>query len=154
MKRLAALFTCLLLSMVLSSPAHAGDREDVLMAVNAYNASMRDGNTDVYVNSVLPGYIIYNGGGALLNYNPPANRSGIQTAFDAGTRFNIQHRHQEVVLYGDTAILTAYEQSTTILADGTSTAGRPFRTTMVWVKQGGTWKMAHQHQSPLLPPSP
>jgi ketosteroid isomerase-like protein len=74
-----------------------------------------------------------------------------QAAVDAGLKYNIQSRHLEISVYGDTAVTTSYGVGTVTQPDGTVNPTNN-RITRVWVKQGGQWKQVHNHLSPVRLP--
>ncbi len=63
----------------------------------------------------------------------------------------VQLRHPEVEVYGNVAVVTGYTVGTITSPDGTA---RPIanRRTVVLIKQGGQWKIAHRHLSPVRLP--
>jgi len=67
------------------------------------------------------------------------------------TKRNVQLRHPEVEVYGNVAVVTGYTVGTITSPDGTA---RPIanRRTVVLIKQGGQWKIAHRHLSPVRLP--
>jgi ketosteroid isomerase-like protein len=75
-------------------------------------------------------------------------RASWQDQFDAGFKFNFELRHLKVKVYGDAAIVTGYVMGTSTSPDGT-TQETTTRRTAVLIKQGGEWKEAHTHISPL-----
>ncbi len=75
-----------------------------------------------------------------------------QSAYNAGQRINVQIRHLNVRVYGNAAIVTGYVVGTVTKADGKTIQSRDQRSGM-WIKQGGQWREAHRHNSPIAPPS-
>ena len=57
-------------------------------------------------------------------------------------------RDLRVEVYGSAAVATFYTEGTTSYPDGTVIRD-PLRHTVVWVKQGDTWREAHSHVSKL-----
>jgi ketosteroid isomerase-like protein len=66
----------------------------------------------------------------------------------SGFKFNFELRHLEVKVYGDAAVVTGYVMGTVTSPEGT-TEQFTTRRTAVLIKQGGEWKEAHAHSSPL-----
>ena len=64
---------------------------------------------------------------------------------------DLQLRHLNVKVYGNVAVVTGYVVGTETSPDGT-TEEVANRRTAVLVKQGGQWKEAHIHISPLVAP--
>ena len=72
---------------------------------------------------------------------------------EAGNKLNIQAYHQNVRIYGKTAVYTAYE-SVDITAPNGDSVTETRRSTNVLIKKNGTWKMIHWHGSQLTPVNP
>jgi ketosteroid isomerase-like protein len=77
------------------------------------------------------------------------NASYMHTEFEAGLRYKLKWRHLDVKLYGDTAVTTGYAVGTVTHPDGAAKTGT-WRTSLVWVKKDGVWKIAHDHTSELF----
>ncbi len=52
-------------------------------------------------------------------------------------------------LYGDVAVAAFYAEGSVTWPDGRVVEG-PRRVTAVWIREGGEWKEAHHHDSPLV----
>jgi ketosteroid isomerase-like protein len=78
------------------------------------------------------------------------NASFLHNEFEAGLRYKLKWRHLDVKLYGDTAVTTGYAVGTVTHPDGAVKTGT-WRTSLVWVKKDGVWKVAHDHTSKLFP---
>ena len=125
----------------------AGDKEDVLAAVDAIKAAWTSGDVDAAQKLIHDDYDGFDSGGSLL---APVDWDGMRAAFAAGLKFSIQSHHSNVSVYGDTAILTEYQARQTTPPGGTPLSST-LRATIVLVKQKGQWKAAHWHASHLLP---
>jgi len=90
-------------------------------------------------------------GGLLTVAGGEQDKRRRQASFEAGLKFNLQVRHLDADVYGNTAVLTYYRVGTITRPDGLS---RPinFRVTVIRVKQAGQWKEVHRHGSNLTPP--
>jgi len=148
-----ALTTLLVVGMFLMPAALADDADDVKAAVMGLFAAVNAGDANGRVSSRMPEYSNFGRGGGLLNpaISPEERRKAFQASVDAGRIRNYQLRNVEVTVYGNTAVVTAYLVGTNTAPDG-ETARWTDRRTGVWVKQGGTWREAHMHQSPLRLP--
>ena len=71
-----------------------------------------------------------------------------KASFDAGFKPNIELRHLDVKVYGNTAVATGYQVGSYTLPDGRRWEGT-WRYTEVRVKHGGQWRFVHSHVSPL-----
>lgn len=78
------------------------------------------------------------------------NASYLNAEFAAGLRYKLKWRHLDVKLYGDTAVTTGYIVGTVTQPDG-AVKMDTWRTSLVWVKKDGVWKVAHDHTSELFP---
>ncbi len=149
-----ALTTLLVVGMFLTTVAMADDVDDVKAAVQGDFVSRNSGDVYAYAQSFLEGFTRFGFGGQLLERVDSLEelRKDRQASFDAGVKFNLQDRHTDVSLYGNsTAVVTSYRVGTMTVPDG-RTVRINNRITTVLVKQGGQWKIAHVHDSPLRGP--
>ena len=145
-----ALTTLLLIGMFLTTVAISDDVDDIKAADLSVQAAFNAGNASAIVQHYLPERTTFTGG-LLRRFNSlEEQRASIQARFDAGVKYNRQIRHLEVTVYGNTAVATGYVVGTATQPDGTSDQVRLLRTTVL-IKQGGQWKQAHFHVSPLFP---
>ena len=147
-----ALTTLLVVGMWLTTVAMADDVDDVKAAVLSYFAALNTGDADAYIQSRMPEYSAFDGGGLLSrNHSLAEQKNGLQASVDAGFKRNYQLRHLEVRVYGNAAVVTGYNVGTRTPPGATTEQVREQRTE-VWIKQGATWKQVHRHASPLRPP--
>ncbi len=149
-----ALTTLLVVGMFLTTVAMADDVDDVKAAVQGDFVSRNSGDPYAYAQIFLEGFTRFGFGGQLLERVDSLEelRKDRQARFDAGLKFNLQDRHSDVRIYGNlTAVATSYRVGTITFPDG-RTARINNRITTVLVKQGGQWKIAHVHDSPLRLP--
>jgi ketosteroid isomerase-like protein len=78
------------------------------------------------------------------------NANFLHSEIEAGLRYKLQWRHLTVKVYGTTAVTTGYAIGTITQPDGTVQTGS-WRSSLVWVKTDGQWKVAHDHTSELFP---
>ena len=78
------------------------------------------------------------------------NASYLDSEFEAGLRYKLKWRHLDEKVYGDTAVSTGYAIGMVTQPDGAVKTGT-WRTSLVWVKKDGVWKVAHDHTSELFP---
>ena len=150
MKRLIAAVTVLVVGAVLSPAAIAQDVEEITKATLEHFAALNAGDADAHVQHHLPEVSSFDFEGGLLEVfeSHEQQRASWQDQFDAGFKFNFELRHLKVKVYGDAAIVTGYVMGTSTSPDGT-TQETTTRRTAVLIKQGGEWKEAHTHISPL-----
>ena len=145
------LTTLLVAGMFATTVAIADDVDDVKAAVQRYIAALSADDANTYVQSCMPEYSVFAGGGLIERFHSlEEQRNGFQGRVDSGIRINRQLRHLDVKVYGNAAVVTGYMLGTNTAPDGTVTQQRQQRTG-VWIKQGGQWKEVHRHSSPLLP---
>ena len=140
-----ALTTLLVIGMFTTAVAMADDVDDVKAAVQKYITALNTGDVNAYVQSRMPessAFGVGNGGLVQKFYSLEEQRNRFQGLVDSGFKFNVQIRHLDVKVYGNAAIVTGYS------VEGNTTDQR----TGVWIKQGGQWKQAHRHESPLRGP--
>ncbi len=146
-----AVTTLLVVGMFLMPVAMADDADDVKAAEDSYYAALNAGDANAWIQLHAVGNTRFGPGGTMLEkYDSlEERRKNQQAASDAGVKFNIQSRHLEISVYGDTAVTTNYGMGTVTQPDGTVNPSNN-RITRVWVKQGGQWKMVHAHLSPVV----
>jgi len=149
-----ALTTLLVVGMFLTTVAIADDADDVKAAVQRFYAALNAGDAGALTELYAAGTTRFGTGGALLETfdSLEEKRKNQQAAFDAGPKYNLQARHIDVRVYGNsTAVATSYGVGRLTFPDGTT--GQPNnRITAVMIKQGGQWKIVHRHLSPLSTP--
>ena len=128
----------------------AGDKEDVLAAVDAVKAAWMIGDIDAAQKHHLPEFEMFTSDGSLLQ---AVGWEGYRAALAAGLKLNVQSVHSDVRVYGDAAIMTEY-QVWQITPPGGTLINSTERATIVLVKQKGQWKVAHYHASHLTPTNP
>ena len=147
-------FTALLvIGMFATTVAMADDVEDVKAALQRYGTALDTGDANGFIQTHAAESTSFGARGGLLERSDSLEeaRNGFQAAYDAGLRYDVQQRHVEVSVYGDTAVTTSYGVGRITFPDGTTNQVNN-RITRVWVKQGGQWKRVHQHISPVVLP--
>jgi ketosteroid isomerase-like protein len=141
-----ALVTLFVVGMFLATPALADDADDVKATFLDFYASLRSGDVNGYMQhfSASGSTAFETEGGLLSTSTLEELRRNRQAGASAGNNPNVQLRHMEVRVYGNTAVLTGYRVS----PNDQSVA----RYTNVWVKEGATWKRVHRHASLLRTP--
>ena len=148
-----ALTTLLVAGMFLTTVAMADDVDDLKAAMQRYHTALNAGDANAWAQHHTAENTRFSPGGQLLERFDSTEelRKPRQAAFDAGVRFNVQSRHLEISVYGDTAVTTNYGVGTVTQPNGTVVQLNN-RITRVWIKQGGQWKQVHQHLSPVRLP--
>jgi len=148
------LTTLLVIGMFTTAVAMADDVDDVKAAIQRYFVALNSGDAQALAQGHLEGFTTFGFAGGLLERVDSLEelRKDQQATVDAGVKFNLQDRHLDVRVYGNsTAVATSYWVGTIALPNG-NTARPNNRITTVLVKQGGQWKIAHVHNSPVRGP--
>ena len=145
-----ALTTLLVIGMFATAVAMADDVDDVRATVLNYITSVNAGDAEGRTAGRSPDWSTFNRGGALLarTASLEEQKKAFQASVDAGVKRNYQLRNLEVKVYGNTAVVTSYLVGTRTAPNG-DIARWTDRRTGVLVKQGGTWREVHLHQSPV-----
>ncbi len=149
-----ALTTLLDIGKFATTVAIADDVDDVKAAVQRDFVSLTSGDAYAFAQRFLEGFTRFGFAGGLLERVDSLEelRKDQQARFDAGLKYNLQDRHIDVSVYGNsTAVVTSYRVGSVTLPNG-NTVRLNNRITTVLVKQGGQWKIAHVHVSPLRLP--
>ncbi len=145
MRQLIAILVILVGGLVLTTAAKADDVDDVKAAVLAVDAAFKTGDVDAIAQYMHPEHSRFLPGQLLLE---GFSKDGLKALFDSGLKVDLETRHLNVKIYGNTAVATGYNVGTVTLPDGA--VNQPTnRFTEVWIKQEGKWKRVHLHSSPL-----
>jgi len=150
MKALATLF---MVGMFATIVAMADDSDDVRAALQRYTRALTAGDANALMQLQAAASNTFGAGGGLLETfdSLEERRNSFQATRDSGLKLNVQLRHVEVSVYGDSAVTTSYAVGTVTQSSGTTVRVNN-RLTTVWVKQGGQWKEVHRHLSPVRLP--
>ena len=149
-----ALTTPFVAGMFLTTVAIADDVDDVKAAVQRFYAALNAGDAGALMRLHAAENTRFGPGGGLLETSDSLEeqRKDRQAEFDAGLKYNLQARHIDVRVYGNsTALATFYGVGTITQPNGTTFQVNN-RITRVWIKQGGQWKVDHSHLSPVRLP--
>lgn len=151
MKKLTAITMIFGLVVLLTTVAVAGDVEDIKKATLQHFVTFNAGDVAGHVEHHLKGHTGYGPNGGLLDVNESLKeeKKSLQADFDAGLKFNLQVRHLEVKVYGNTAVTTCYIVGTVTNPDGTTNQVMD-RRTAVLIKKGRKWKEVHAHNSHIM----
>ncbi len=142
MKRLP--YFAVLASIVGSaSPILAQDAEEVRATIESHYAAIHAQDGESIRQQHLLDFSIFWKDGRVLGeagFAEAAERMGHEFGF--GTA-NVYMSHLNAQMYGDVAVATFY------LVDTSGESSKTSRVSAVWVKDGGAWKEAHHHESPL-----
>lgn len=133
-----------ILGAAVVAPSASDDAADIREASLAILAGLRAGDVDSLMEGHLPKYSIFDANGGLL---AEFDERALKKLFEGGFKYDRSWRHLEVKVYGNSGICTGYAVGTTTWPD--YVAQTPERFSLVWIKQQGTWRIAHVHVSPL-----
>ena len=133
------------------SIVHADDRQDVLDFMSTVYTSWEQGDFEGVKSTIaIDDMDYYHSNGNLIEAPDwVAMKLGIET----GNRAKIQAYHQNVRIYGNTAVYTAYER-VNVTGPDRDPVLETRRNTNVLIKEKGEWKMVHWHGSLLTPVNP
>jgi len=87
------LTTLLVVGMFLMPAIQAEDVDDVKAAVERYVAALNTGDVNAYVQSRMPEYSVFGGGGLIENFHSlEEQRNGFQGLVDSGVKLSRQIR--------------------------------------------------------------
>ena len=149
-----ALTTLLVIGIFATAVAVADDADDVKAAVQGHYAALNAGDASALMQLQAAESTTFCPGGALLEQSDSLEerRKTRQAEFDAGLKYNLQARHIDVRVYGNSTAVTTHYGAGTITPPNGTTFQVNNRITRVWIKQGGQWKVDHSHLSPVRLP--
>ncbi len=138
----------LVLAMLVPVAASAGPAEDVAAALDKWVATFNANDIDALVKLYTPDAVVVGQGGSILtegsdairNFYSPLDKSGDKVAVGI---------HKIVVLDDKVAYVTGFDEFTAVRNGETRRAPAGF--TMVLVRSGDRWLIAHQHSSRRAP---
>src|SRR5215208_4578221 len=126
-----------------SQAAEAEVKAAVMDIISGFNS----GNVDQIERRLVPQQNHFQGDGGFLTSFIDA--SELRGAFQAGFKVKMEVNNLEAAVYGDNAITTFLTATTITPPNGPVRTEGPWRSSIFWNKQDGTWKLVHSHQSRL-----
>ncbi len=140
MKSLIVALMVLVTGTVLAPTASAQDVDDLKLAVLDFYEAIN--NEDPRGTSFfLPEGNQFPRTGSLLQPNPTEVLEGLD--------FEVEVRHLDATVHGDSAVVTYYTVGTTTYPDGLILQGI-YRASILAIRRGNQWKWAHLHLSELV----
>ncbi len=122
--------------------------EQVEQRVLSHYQALNDGDGEAWESIFAAQYHGAFGGGTSAFREDHATAAQVQDGFDQGLSYRLGVREVSVTVYGNTAVAT-YIQFGQSLANGDVFEDSEHRTTTVWVREGQSWNLAHEHNSPF-----
>ena len=134
------------------SPNAAGEtvkaaEAEVKAAVMDIIAGFNSSNIDQIQRHLAPQQNRFAGDGGFLTSF--IDKADLGAAFQSGLKLNFEVRNLEAAVYGDSAVATFFMEGTVTPRNGQPRPDGPWRTSFVWSKQDGAWKLVHAHSSAL-----
>lgn len=127
--------------------ADAAAEGEVKAAVLDIMAGFASGDVGQIERRLAPQHNGFQGeGGFLTSFIDAAE---LRDAFKAGFKLKFEVHDLEAAVYGDTAVSTFFMSGTVTPPNGTPRAEGPWRSSFVWNKHDGTWKLVHSHRSAI-----
>ncbi len=134
--------------MLVPVAASAGPAEDVAAALDKWAATFNANDVDALVKLYAPDAVVVGQGGSTLTEGRAAIRKFYSPLEKSGDKVAIGI-HKAVVLDAKVAYVTGFDQFTATRNGETREVPAGF--TMVLVKNGDQWLIAHQHSSRRTP---
>ncbi len=144
-RKLVMIVTFLLLW---SLPVMVDDADDVRATIERHYASIHTDDMESLLSQHLDDFTMFFSDGDVLfesDWSEVSERIG--ATVELGTP-NVRMSNFNAQIYGNVAVATFYLVGTNTYGEKTRNVTN--RVTAVWVKDGGEWKEAHHHESPLL----
>ena len=144
MTRLTWLF---FIGLILMSPAvaAAGPAEEASAVVDRFSAAYSSNDPEAVVKLYTPDAILLGTVSPVISMGTEAIRKYFSMIKGSGNKNAIQERH--TIVLGDSAVVVTGFYEFTRMQDGKPVPG-PARFTMLIVKSGDEWRIAHHHSSP------
>ncbi len=139
----------LVLSSILLTSSVADETDNVTAATQAWFAALNAQDVATLVPYYHAEETSFGGLGDLLTEGFHTEEA-MAALFAAGFKTDLQWRHMKVQVFGDAAVVTGYLAGAATLPGGEVVADT-WRTSVMWVRDEGAWKVVHFHASPLLP---
>ena len=149
----AARFTqIILIALTLMSPVIvlAGAGEDANALIDRWSAAYSSNDPEAVVKTYRPDAILLGTVSAVLSQGTEAIRTYFSAIKETGNKNTIGERHT-LVLSDNAVLVTGFYQFTRM--KGGQPVPSPSRFTMLLIKDGGEWLIAHHHSSPRVQPA-
>jgi len=140
------------LALMITSPviAVAGPREEANALIDRWSAAYSSNDPEAVVKNYRSDAILLGTVSPVLSQGTEAIRTYFSGLKGNGNKNAIGERHT-LVLSDNSVLVTGFYEFTR-MKDGKPVAG-PSRFTMLLIKEGGEWLIAHHHSSPRVQPT-
>jgi len=138
------------LMVMLPLIAVAGPREEANAVIDRWSAAYTANDPEAVVKNYRPDAILLGTVSPVLSQGTEAIRKYFSGLKGSGNKNAIGERHTLVL--GDNTVLVTGFYEFTRMKDGQPVPG-PSRFTMLLIKDGGEWLIAHHHSSPRVQPT-
>ena len=154
----------MLLLVVLAGPVEAGDKEDVQAVIDEYCRLEGTGDLMAQAKLMTPDRVFIAIGGRntdqASNMQVQQMNQDVLKQMDPGAKLVVTARDPIIMVNGNMAVASFYRYWARIWSaefikeqnGAVPPSPSPNIVTLVLVKQGREWKIAHTHGSPLFPP--
>lgn len=122
--------------------------DEVRQAHTARITALNQGDVSALIDLLHRQGTFFHVDATLLNLN--LDRQTLQQAYDAGLAYQLQMRHEQIDLFDNSAVVTAYAVGSITWHGGKTLTGT-WRYSSVWIKEESVWRNVHVHASPLTP---
>jgi len=142
----------ILTALVIMAPvtALAGAKEDANAVIDRWSAAYSSNDPEAVVKNYRPDAILLGTVSPVLSQGTEAIRTYFSGIKGSGNKNRIDERHTLVL--SDNAVLVTGFYEFTRMKDGMPVPA-PSRFTMLLIKDGDQWLIAHHHSSPRVQPS-
>ncbi len=137
------------LILMLPAVAAAGPAEEANAVVDRFSAAYNSNDPEAVVKLYTPDAILLGTVSPVISMGTEAIRNYFSMIKGSGNRNAIQERH--TIVLGDNAVVVTGFYEFTRMKDGKPVPA-PSRFTMLIVKSGDEWRIAHHHSSPHVQP--
>ncbi len=137
------------LLMLMSAMALAGPAEDANSVVDRWSAAYSANDPEGVVRIYWPDAILLGTVSPVMSEGTDAIRTYFSALKGSGNKNEIRDRR--TIVLGDNAVVVTGFYEFTRMQDGKPVPA-PSRFTMLIVKRGDEWRIAHHHSSPRVPP--
>lgn len=148
MNKLIRVLSLLLLATA-STLVFAGASEEANGVLDRWSAAYTSNDPDAIVKMYAPEAILLGTVSPVISIGTEAIQKYFSVIKGSGNRNAIQERHT-IVLDDNAVVITGFYEFTR-MKDGQASPA-PSRFTMLVIKSGGEWRIAHHHSSPRILP--